>query len=208
MNTRLQVEHPVTELVTALDLVRLQIEIAAGAPLAIAPSDLAARGHAMECRVYAEDAERGDLPSAGRLLHVVWPQGPALRVDAGVETGDEVTVDYDPLLAKVIAVGRTRAECVETLRAALRETVVLGVETNLPRLQRILEHEAFRRGEIDTEFLARHDAGLRSPAGVPAEALAAAAAALSLAGGAATASANGHAARDPWGTLGAWRMGP
>jgi acetyl/propionyl-CoA carboxylase alpha subunit len=201
MNTRLQVEHPVTEMTTALDLVRLQIEIAGGKPLPFAQSDLAARGHAMECRVYAEDAEQGDLPSAGRLLRVVWPEGPGVRVDGGVDTGSDVTADYDPLLAKIIAVGRTRDECVERLAAALARTVVLGVATNLPRLQRVLAHEDFRRGDIDTEFLARHDAALRAPDDAPALAMAMAAAVTAAMG------KGGGTGSDPWASLGSWRLG-
>jgi len=204
MNTRLQVEHPVTEMVTALDLVRVQIEIAAGRPLPFAQADLAARGHAIECRVYAEDAD--DLPSAGRVLHHAWPEGPGVRVDAGVATGSEIGIHYDPLLAKIVTVGRDRGESLERMQAALQSTVILGVETNLARLQRVTAHPAFRRGELDTGFLERHASDLAVPSEAPPEAIAAAFAVL----GAAPAQAGGpgpSALADPWSTLGGWRLG-
>jgi 3-methylcrotonyl-CoA carboxylase alpha subunit len=204
MNTRLQVEHPVTEMVTALDLVRLQIEIAAGRRLPFAQGDLLARGHSVECRVYAEDAERGDLPSPGRVLLAVWPEGPGIRVDAGIESGDDVPVHYDPLLAKVVALGRDREECLGRLSAALAATVVLGVETNLPRLRRLVAHPEFARGAVDTSFLERYEADLRWPSEAPPEAIAVAAAALTVGPPAKTAAA---AVPDPWATLGAWRLG-
>jgi 3-methylcrotonyl-CoA carboxylase alpha subunit len=207
MNTRLQVEHPVTELVTALDLVRLQIEIAAGRPLPFRQSDVAPRGHAMECRVYAEDAENEDLPSAGRILHLVWPQGPGVRVDDGVARHSDVTIDYDPLLAKIAAVGRDRAECIDRLEAALAETVILGVQTNLARLRRVLAHPLVRSGSFDTGFLAQHAEELRSPECPPAEAVAAALAALASPAAEAGTPAAGAAAPDPWRALGAWRLG-
>ena len=207
MNTRLQVEHPVTEMVTALDLVRLQIEIAAGERLSLAPGDVAARGHAMECRIYAEDAEHGDLPSAGRIRHLAWPEGPGLRVDAGVAAGSEVTIHYDPLLAKVIALGRDRGECIERLQSALACTAILGVETNLARLQGVLAHPVFRRGALDTGFLETYDADLRVDGAVPPEAIAAAVAALAVAPAAAERGGEAEGASDPWTALGPWRLG-
>ena len=205
MNTRLQVEHPVTEMVTSLDLVRLQLEVAAGRPLPFTQEDLRAHGHALECRVYAEDAEQGDLPSAGRILHLAWPGGPGVRVDDGVATGSEVTIDYDPLLAKIVTSGRDRAEAVDRMAAALRSTVILGVQTNLARLQRVVDHPAFRRGELDTRFLETHAADLAIREEVPPEALAAAVAAL----GAVRDGAGPPASRvsDPWSGLGGWRLG-
>jgi acetyl/propionyl-CoA carboxylase alpha subunit len=208
MNTRLQVEHPVTEMVTALDLVRLQIEIAAGRPLPFAQGDLVSRGHALECRVYAEDPERGDLPSAGRVALCEWPQGPGVRVDAGIATGSEVTIDYDPLLAKIVVLGRDRDDAVERMQAALAAAVVLGVETNLARLQRIVAHPAFRAGEIDTGFLERQASDLALPAAAPIEAIAAAVAALGSRPmeGAPSASAGGMASADPWSALGGFRL--
>jgi 3-methylcrotonyl-CoA carboxylase alpha subunit len=206
MNTRLQVEHPITEMVTALDLVRLQIEIAAGQPLPFAQADLTARGHAIECRVYAEDPERGDLPSAGRIVHLAWPEGPGVRVDPGVDAGSEVTIDYDPLLAKIVTIGHDRAESLDRMAAALARTVVFGVETNLPRLQRVVAHPKFRSGDFDTGFLARHDADLRSPASPPPEAIATAAALGAMRGRGGGESPTLEAA-DAWTTLGRWRLG-
>src|SRR4051812_29311009 len=124
MNTRLQVEHPVTEAVLGLDLVRLQLEVAAGHPLPITQADVVSHGHALECRLYAEDTARGDLPSAGRILQLWAPEGPGVRFDSGVTTGSEVTVYYDPMLAKVITWGATRDEAIERMTAALQRTAV------------------------------------------------------------------------------------
>jgi acetyl-CoA carboxylase biotin carboxylase subunit len=205
MNTRLQVEHPVTECVTALDLVRLQIEVAAGRPLALAQEAVVARGHALECRISAEDPSNDDLPSPGRIVHYSAPDGPGVRFDSGVAAGCEVVVHYDPLLAKLVTWGATRAEAVERMADALRRTVVLGVVTNLDRLQAIVDHPAFRRGELHTGFLEEH---LARPPRVdcpPVEALAAVAAALF--GQSARLPTDRPAAADPWQTLGAWRLG-
>jgi len=206
MNTRLQVEHPVTEAVTGLDLVRLQIDVAAGKPLPIAQEDVVSRGHALECRIYAEDPAKGDLPSPGRVLHLATPQGPGVRFDDGIETGSEVTVFYDPLLAKLITWGRDRAESIERMAAALRRTAVLGVVTNLARLQAIVDHPAFRAGALHTGFLDEHMGAAPAPAAPPPEvAVKAAAAALQLAGRGAGAGPAG-AAPDPWASLGAVRL--
>jgi 3-methylcrotonyl-CoA carboxylase alpha subunit len=208
MNTRLQVEHPVTECVTALDVVRLQIEVAAGAPLALAQDDVVARGHALECRLNAEDPWNADLPSPGRILHVSPPDGPGVRFDGGIAAGSEVTVHYDPLLAKVVTWGATRAESVERMADALRRTVVLGVVTNLERLQAIVDHPAFRAGDLHTGFLEEHLANLTPTPCPPAEALAAAALAAARGSGSAPANGAGRpAVRDPWETLGGWRLG-
>jgi 3-methylcrotonyl-CoA carboxylase alpha subunit len=203
MNTRLQVEHAVTEAVTGLDLVRLQIEIASGRPLALTQDQILPRGHALECRVYAEDPDHDDLPSPGRVLLCIPPLAPGVRFDAGVETGSEVTVDYDPLLAKLVTHGADRAFAIARMRAALRETVVLGVRTNLARLQAILDHPEFVAGNLHTGFLDEHKQalGVRTP--LPDDALAAAAAALQLSAG----DRQPVAAADPWAGLGAWRIG-
>ncbi len=206
MNTRLQVEHAVTECVTGLDLVRLQIEVAAGRPLASTQEQISLRGHALECRLYAEDPDRGDLPSPGRILAWSMPEGPGVRVDAGVATGSEVTVHYDPLLAKVVTWGADRSESVARMADALSRAVALGVTTNLSRLQAILAHPAFLAGDLHTGFLDQHWSETTSAAGPPAEALASAALALhSLArpGGGALA----PAAADAWTQVGAWRLG-
>jgi acetyl-CoA carboxylase biotin carboxylase subunit len=206
MNTRLQVEHPVTEAVTGLDLVRLQLEVAAGRPLDLEPEDVARRGHAVECRLYAEDPERDDLPSPGRVLYLSEPEGPGIRVDSGLAPGVDVTVHYDPLLAKVITWGRGRGEAVERMREALRRTVVLGVRTNLARLRAIVEHPAFAAGELHTGFIEEHLAELTPTPCPPLLAVAALAAALRE-GGAGAARAAAPAPADPWASLGAWRIG-
>ena len=205
MNTRLQVEHPVTEAVTGLDLVRLQLQVAAGEALPLAQEDVVARGHALECRLYAEDPDRDDLPSPGRILHVSEPEGPGVRVDSALAPGVEVTVHYDPLLAKVVTWGFDRAEAIERMRDALQRTVVLGVTTNLTRLRRIVEHPAFATGELHTGFIEEHLAGAVPARELPPAAVAAVAAALASEG----ARGRGGAVRapDPWGSLGPWRLG-
>jgi 3-methylcrotonyl-CoA carboxylase alpha subunit len=204
MNTRLQVEHPVTEALTGLDLVRLQLEVAAGRPLPLAQEDVAFRGHALECRLYAEDPHNDDLPCPGRVLHVSEPQGPGIRVDSGLDTGCEVSVHYDPLLSKIVTWGQDRTEAIQRMRDALRRTVVLGVVTNLARLRAILEHPAFAAGELHTGFIDEHLRDLVSSPCPPLEAIAAAAAALGR-GPSASAAARTSPA-DPWASLGAWRM--
>jgi 3-methylcrotonyl-CoA carboxylase alpha subunit len=210
MNTRLQVEHPVTEAVTGLDLVRLQLEVAAGARLPFAQDALVRRGHALECRVYAEDADRGDLPSPGRLLAVSWPVGPGVRVDAGVAAGDEVSVHYDPLLAKVVTWGASRGESLERMAEALRRTAVLGVATNQGRLRAIVDHPAFRAGRLHTGFLGEHFADAEPPTSEPPpEAVAALAAALRAGSprSSSGAAAPSTAGADAFDRVGAWRLG-
>jgi 3-methylcrotonyl-CoA carboxylase alpha subunit len=207
MNTRLQVEHPVTEAVTGLDLVRLQLEIAAGRPLPLRQDDVLARGHALECRLYAEDPDRDDLPSPGRVLHFVPPEGPGIRVDSGIAAGSEVTVHYDPLLAKLVTWGADREEAVARMAEALARTVVLGVVTNLARLRAIVEHPAFRAGDLHTGFIEEHLRELATPNCPPAIALAAAAAALVSGSSNGSGRASAPAASSPWSELGAWRLG-
>jgi acetyl/propionyl-CoA carboxylase alpha subunit len=160
MNTRLQVEHPVTELVAGVDLVRAQLLVASGEALPWSQETLRRRGHAVEARVYAEDPSSGFLPQAGRLLLYREPRMPGVRVDGGVAEGDEVSVHFDPLLAKVIAWAETRDLAVARLIAALRAYPVLGIRTNIPFLLRILEHPGFRAGTVDTGFLDREGAAL------------------------------------------------
>ena len=152
MNTRLQVEHPVTELVTGRDLVADQIRIAAGEPIGFTQRDVRPRGHAIEVRLYAEDAEAGFLPATGRILALRWPSGDGIRVDAGIAEGDEVTGRFDPMLAKIVAYGPDRREALARLTAALDETVVLGLTTNLRFLRWLVRQWAVTRGDarIDT----------------------------------------------------------
>jgi acetyl/propionyl-CoA carboxylase alpha subunit len=203
MNTRLQVEHAVTEAVTNCDIVRLQIEIAAGRRLPFAQAAVSARGHALECRLYAEDPANDDLPSPGRILHLSTPEGPGLRFDAGIAAGDEVSIHYDPLLAKIVCWGRERAESIERMAAALRRTAVLGVTTNLARLRAIVDAPAFRAGDLHTGFIEEHISQLASDAAPPPEALAAAAAALHVSQPQRT---GVPAAPDPWQSLTGWRL--
>jgi acetyl-CoA carboxylase biotin carboxylase subunit len=175
MNTRLQVEHPVTELVTGLDLVQRQIRIAQGEPLDLEQEQIAQRGHAIECRVYAEDPEQGFLPSPGRISALRVPSGPGIRDDSGVYAGWTVPVDYDPLLSKLLAWGETREQAIARLRRAVGEYRVLGVRTTLPFFARVLRNPGFVRGEFDTSFV--HSALEQSPpAELPVEVAVAAAA--------------------------------
>jgi acetyl/propionyl-CoA carboxylase alpha subunit len=153
MNTRLQVEHPVTEQVAGVDLVRAQIAISAGKALAWTQPDLAQRGHAIELRIYAEDPANHDLPQAGSLLLYREPNMPGIRIDSGVAEGSEVTVHYDPLLAKLIASGETREAARLRALAALRNYPILGIRTNVPLLIELLEHPRFIAEDIDTGFL-------------------------------------------------------
>jgi 3-methylcrotonyl-CoA carboxylase alpha subunit len=206
MNTRLQVEHTVTECVTGLDLVGLQIEVAAGRPLTLTQEDIAPRGHALECRLYAEDPDLGDLPSPGRLLAWSMPEGPGVRVDAGVALGSTVTVHYDPLLAKVVTWGASRSESVARMADALTRAVALGVTTNLSRLRAILAHPAFLAGDLHTGFLEQHWSEPTPPAGPPPVALAAAATALRSGSRPAPGPAP-PPSTDTWARIGGWRLG-
>lgn len=172
MNTRIQVEHPVTELVLDVDLVRAQFEAAAGRPLPWSQEQLRQRGHAIECRVYAEDPDEGFLPQAGMVRAYTEPAGPGIRVDSGITLGSEVLVKYDPLLAKVIAFAEDRAGCLTRLDRALGEFVILGTSTNLSYLRRIIRHRDFQEANLSTGFLGDHAAELRAS---PGEAVAVAA---------------------------------
>ena len=156
MNTRLQVEHPVTEAITGLDLVELQFRVAAGEALPFSQEDLAIDGHAVEARLYAEDPEKEFLPSTGKLWALEFPEGEGIRIDTGVEAGDEVTPYYDPMIAKVIAHGATRDEALDRLAAALGETIVAGPKTNAAFLKKLCEAQGFRAGQFDTGFIDRN----------------------------------------------------
>ncbi|GHO65021.1 hypothetical protein KSC_039130 [Ktedonobacter sp. SOSP1-52] len=172
MNTRLQVEHPVTELVTGLDLVRHQLLIASGEPLAFTQEQITTRGHAIEVRLYAEDPQQQFLPSTGTVELFAPTQGPGIRVDSGVESGDEVTQYYDPMLAKLIVYGEHRLAALERLSSALEQTALLGVTTNLSLLQKISTNTAFREGQTHTSFLDEQDMlAPTAPEPLPAEVL-------------------------------------
>jgi len=155
MNTRLQVEHPVTELVTGIDLVREQITVAAGATLSFSQKDISWRGHAIECRVYAEDPENNFFPSPGRITSLQTPSGPGVRDDSGVDANSEVSIHYDPMISKLAAWGHDRDEAIDRLRRALDEYHVGGIKTTLPFFRQIVRDEEFAAGNLDTGFIER-----------------------------------------------------
>ncbi len=206
MNTRLQVEHPVTEMITGLDLVEWQLRVASGEALPSLQPGIT--GHAIEMRVYAEDASRDFMPAIGRLDHLRTPEeGPHVRVDTGVRAGDRVQVHYDPMLAKLIVWDRDRAGAVRRLRRALADYEAVGVQTNLDLLRAIAAHPAFDAAELDTGFIARHGAALLADRG-PAPGLALAAASLRVLQDRADQAVR-HAGADPyspWSLATAWRM--
>jgi acetyl/propionyl-CoA carboxylase alpha subunit len=214
MNTRLQVEHPITEQVTGLDIVRAQILVASNQPLPWLSPSISQRGHAIEARVYAEDPAQGFLPQAGRLLLYREPSIPGIRIDSGVAEGSDVPVHYDALLAKVIATAATRDEAVTRLTCALRAFPILGVRTNVSFLIRVLEHPRFRAGDIDTDFLdaegpALAQASAEQPPAFVREALKAYAAdsdhAPSASGSHEPQPTDLDAGLDPWERVGTWR---
>ncbi len=155
MNTRLQVEHPVTELITGVDLVKEQINIAEGNELSYLQRDIKMHGHAIECRIYAEDIENNFAPSTGKIKYHSLPTGPGIRVDRGIDTDSEIPIYYDPLLSKVITWGKTREEAIERMKRALEEYLIVGVTTNVELFNWILNHEIFLNGSFDNNFLDR-----------------------------------------------------
>ena len=195
MNARLQVEHPVTELVTGLDLVHLQLAIAAGEELAISQEDVFPRGSAIEVRLYTE--EEG-LPAGGKLRLFAPSEGPGIRNDTGVETGDEVSLDYDPMIAKLIVFASDREKAIPRLRRALADYAVLGVPTNLPLLRRIADHPSFEAGEMTIDFLEEHGLLEAPPAPSPSEEAVLLAAAGEL--------SRSERSSDPY-AVGPWRLG-
>jgi acetyl-CoA carboxylase biotin carboxylase subunit len=206
MNTRIQVEHPVTEMVTGIDLVRLQFQIANGAELPFSQKQIPHNGHALECRIYAEDPDNNFLPSPGKLLLVRMPSGPGVRVDSGVETGTEVSTFYDPILAKIITWGADREAARRRMLLALRETVILGVSTPVAFLIDVLSCPAFIEGRTHTGFLEEHVFSGRSPAKaeIPDEAVVAAALFRPAAGKAGEIKT---ADSSPWTEIGPWKIG-
>ncbi|TBU86697.1 acetyl/propionyl/methylcrotonyl-CoA carboxylase subunit alpha [Phytopseudomonas dryadis] len=206
MNTRLQVEHPVTEAITGLDLVAWQIRVARGEPLPLTQQQVPLHGHAIEVRLYAEDPQAGFLPASGHLdLYREPAAGPGRRVDSGVQQGDQVSPFYDPMLAKVIAWGENREEARQRLLSMLGETVVGGFKTNLAFLQRILAHPAFAEAELDTGFIERHRAQLLPAPGALPQAFWQQAAAAFLATDAERQRADDP--HSPWAARNAWRSG-
>jgi acetyl-CoA carboxylase, biotin carboxylase subunit len=207
-NTRLQVEHPVTEATTGVDLVKAQIRIASGETLPQGAADV--HGHAIECRVYAEDPSRDFSPTPGLIEVLEEPSGPGIRVDSGVRVGWRVPIAYDPLLAKVVVWDRNRADAIARMDTALGRYVILGCGTNLAFLQEIIRNESFRRGDTTTQFLEHHFPGWRPV--VPDLTLAVAAALGVLPDGQTDhpthpTTLGSGAAADPWDRLGRWRMG-
>lgn len=205
VNTRLQVEHPITEMITGLDLVRMQLEIAAGNPLPITQDDVKSRGHAIECRIYAEDPENGFFPSPGKIIHMEEPSGPGLRNDCGVYSGFTVPVEYDPILSKLVAHADTREQAIDRMIRALQEYVILGIKTPVPFLIDVLKSNPFRKGDTFTDFIPtyfaewkpdRKDVDLASLAFIVDE----------MTGTKPAAATQGQAETvlSPWRTLGAW----
>ncbi len=204
MNTRLQVEHPVTECVTGLDLVRAQLLVASGEPLPWDASTLSQRGHAIECRVYAEDPAQGFLPQAGRILLYREPKGPGIRVDSGIVEGSDVSVYYDPMLAKVIVWGETRSATIARAEQALRNFHILGIRTNIGFLLSILRHSRFISAEVDTGFVDSAGEEIRRALHTDGPAPAALAAAAAHTETVMTAQAT-TATIDPFTSLAGWR---
>src|SRR5436305_14486146 len=168
MNTRRQGEHPVTEQVLAIELVRAQIEVAAGAPMPWTQGQLQQRGHAIEVRVYAEDPDDRFLPQTGTIAFYAEPAGPGVRVDAGVAQGSEIGVKFDPMLAKLICFAEDRGQCIDRLDRALRDYVILGTKTNVSWLRPVVTHPAFREGLVSTRFLEEHPMRQTMPDALPA----------------------------------------
>ncbi|CAM2069912.1 Acetyl-CoA carboxylase biotin carboxylase subunit [Sulfidibacter corallicola] len=203
MNTRLQVEHPITEMLTGQDLVRWQIEVARGNPLPLRQEEISGRGHSMEVRIYAEDPANGFLPQTGTIVGYHEPQGLDVRVDSGVAQGDEISIYYDPMIAKLVVRGADRRTVCEKLRNALAEYGIHGVRTNIAFLLAILEEPHFLKGETRTDYLAEHFADYRADDGLIDQALALTA--LGASGRKANSREGGVAFNDPWSSLPAWR---
>jgi len=207
VNTRIQVEHPVTEETVGVDLVREQILVSAGEELSWSQDELRQRGHAIECRIYAEDAAAGFLPAAGPVHLMREPGGPGIRFDGGVETGDEVSVHYDPIIAKLIASASDRPSAIRRARMALDDTVILGLTTNIDFLKVVLEHPEFIKGHIHTGFIPQHLPDWK-PADASDEQLALALALASLPTERRIVSGEGGdtSIPEPWQEFGAWQI--
>ena len=205
MNTRLQVEHPVTEEVAGVDLVRAQLAVAGGAPLPWRQENLHQRGHAIEVRIYAEDPDDRFLPQSGTIRFYREPAGPGVRVDAGVTQGTEIGVNFDPMLAKLICSAPTRDAAIDRLDRALRDYIILGTKTNISWLRRVISHPAFRDGRVSTRFIADHEESLQRTTRDDVPAIAAVLASTSQREPRAS---GGNEARiaSVWDSLGGWRQ--
>ncbi len=209
MNTRLQVEHAITEMTTGIDIVKWQLRIASGEPLTLEQDDIRQRGHAIECRIYAEDPEQGFMPSTGRLSKVEIPRGINIRHDTGVKEGAVITPYYDPMLAKLIVTGEKREDAIRKMEWALSNYITLGVTTNVPFLRAIIAHEAFAGGEIDTHFIDTYFKDWEMAADLPVEVLIAAALDDMRHSGIVEDEGSGeeaHDAHSPWKNAGLWRI--
>jgi 3-methylcrotonyl-CoA carboxylase alpha subunit len=207
MNTRLQVEHPVTEMVTEQDLVEWQLRVAANEPLPREQSDLAIRGHALEARIYAEDPERGFIPSIGRLRYLRYPEPTdQVRIDTGVEQGDEISPHYDPMIAKLVVWDETRDAALRRMRRALRETRIVGVSNNVQFLSRLVSHERFASGDFDTGLIEDDDGRLLSSTERPSVHARLCGALAVVLSDAASVTSPSNDPSSPWSALGAWRV--
>ncbi|MCP4346849.1 MAG: acetyl-CoA carboxylase biotin carboxylase subunit [Desulfobacterales bacterium] len=207
VNTRLQVEHPITEMITGTDLVRHQIEIAAGQPLSITQADIAGRGHAIECRIYAEDPENQFFPSPGKIQFIQEPTGPGIRNDCGVYSGFEVPVEYDPILSKLVVFAETRDLAIRRMIRALEDYAIIGVKTPVGFLKDVLLSEPFQNGDTFTDFIESHFAEWAHVLTDKELACAAYLADVLLPGGGTVSSAKSVSGPPPlWQTLGNWRL--
>lgn len=208
MNTRLQVEHPITEMVTGLDLVQWQIRIAAGEAFPYSQTDLRQNGHAIECRLYAEDPANGFLPASGKLLQFIAPGGPGVRLDSGFTGGDQITTFYDPLIAKLVVYAEDRSASLRRMQTALRDTILLGVPTNWQFLQDVLAHPDFQTGRADTTWVEQALAGWQAPqCPLPPEVVLAAALVQVNAASSAPLNPGQPDPYNPWSRLSGFRLG-
>jgi acetyl-CoA carboxylase biotin carboxylase subunit len=198
MNTRLQVEHPVTEMVTGLDLVAEQVRVADGERLSVRQADLAPRGHAIECRICAEDPERGHTPTTGQVALLRPPTGPGVRFDSGLSSGQRITTSFDSMLAKLVAHGSDRGQAIARMRQALRDLVLLGIEHNGAYLERVLAHPAFAAAKVHTHFLEEHRDELAMPQAADADRVAIVASAALATRRATLDAPEPYAAMGPW----------
>jgi acetyl-CoA carboxylase biotin carboxylase subunit len=207
MNTRIQVEHPVTEFTTGVDLVKWQIRIAGGEDIGFRQEDLRQRGHSIECRIYAEDAENNFMPSSGRITYLKEPWGPGVRNDSGIYPGCEVSTFYDPILAKLVVYDENRELARKKMLTALENYVILGIRTSISYLRDLLSHEAFIEGDTYTDFIPKHMADWKDEAEAPPDDVLLAAAIAESFRKPTVAVGGEIAAPTPWQTTGSWEVG-